>query len=353
MADKITQLPSGSYRIQVYVGKDKNGKRIYESFTDPDKKKVKFMAAEFAIKRNKREEPDKMTMGEALDRYIEMKSAVLSPSTIRGYKQIRNQYLDGIMGIDFKSLKNEKIQLELNKEIKSRNLSTKTLRNITGLISSTLKEYYPDFQFSVALPQKQRYEAHIPTIEEVNMLLRETTDTDLYIPIMLSVCLGLRRSEICALEWKDIDFKNCTIKISKAKVLNNDDGWEIKNPKSYAGNRVVKIPSILIGVLQKEKTKKGALIKISPTILSHRFIRLVDRLGLQHFRFHDLRHFNASVMLALNIPDKYAMERMGHSTPNMLKTVYQHTFDDKKDEINNAINNYLETNMQHDMQHEH
>jgi integrase len=281
-----------------------------------------------------------------------LKEAVLSPSTIRGYKQIRNEYLESIMSTTFKSLTNEKIQLAINKEIKTRNLSTKTLKNITGLLASALKEYYPDFQFNVSLPQKRKYESHIPTIQEVNKILQETVNTDLYIPIMLSVCLGLRRSEICALEWKDIDYENKAIKISKAKVLNNEDGWEIKNPKSYAGNRILPAPDILLYALKKENKSKGYIISISPTVLSHRFIRLVKNLGLQHFRFHDLRHFNASVMLSLNIPDKYAMERMGHSTPNMLKSVYQHTFSDKKEEINHMINNYLETNMQHIMQHD-
>jgi len=62
---------------------------------------------------------------------------------------------------------------------------------------------------------------------------------------------------------------------------------------------------------------------------------------LPHFRFHDLRHANTSVMLALNIPDKYAMERMGHATNNMLKTVYQHTMDEKRESVSDAIDEYF------------
>lgn len=50
-----------------------------------------------------------------------------------------------------------------------------------------------------------------------------------------------------------------------------------------------------------------------------------------------IRHYNASIMLALNIPDKYAMERMGYSTPATLKKVYQHTMRDKQ-EVTNTIN---------------
>ena len=55
-----------------------------------------------------------------------------------------------------------------------------------------------------------------------------------------------------------------------------------------------------------------------------------------------LRHYNASIMLALNVPDKYAMERMGYSTPATLKKVYQHTMDGKRAEVNGAINTHMD-----------
>ena len=56
-------------------------------------------------------------------------------------------------------------------------------------------------------------------------------------------------------------------------------------------------------------------------------------------------------MLALNIPDKYAMERMGHATNTMLKTVYQHTFLQKQIEVSSLLNTHIDTLLQHEMQH--
>lgn len=55
-------------------------------------------------------------------------------------------------------------------------------------------------------------------------------------------------------------------------------------------------------------------------------------------------------MLALGVPDRYAMERMGHATPNMLKTVYQHTMQEKQRDVADKVNDYF-TAMQHEMQH--
>jgi integrase len=64
--------------------------------------------------------------------------------------------------------------------------------------------------------------------------------------------------------------------------------------------------------------------------------------GYEGIRFHDLRHLNASVMLMLGIPDKYAMERGGWSTTSTLKSVYQETFSDERRSVDDRIDKYFE-----------
>lgn len=71
------------------------------------------------------------------------------------------------------------------------------------------------------------------------------------------------------------------------------------------------------------------------------FVPISVLFTIPHFTIHSLRHANASAMLKLNIPDKYAMERMGHSTPNMLKQVYQHIFRDEQTKVANKMNDYF------------
>ena len=91
---------------------------------------------------------------------------------------------------------------------------------------------------------------------------------------------------------------------------------------------------------------------LSGQAIYKRFSRLLEANGVQHMTFHDLRHMNASVMLALGIPDKYAMERGGWSSPHVMKSVYQHTFtaerqaaDDKIDDyFNDILDTVLDTN---------
>lgn len=59
--------------------------------------------------------------------------------------------------------------------------------------------------------------------------------------------------------------------------------------------------------------------------------------------FHDLRHMNASIMLALGIPDKYAMERGGWSSDHIMKSVYQHTFTAEREAADEKIDRYFES----------
>lgn len=99
-------------------------------------------------------------------------------------------------------------------------------------------------------------------------------------------------------------------------------------------------------------TQDKTLIILSPNQISDSFARLVKKTCDRSFSFHALRHYNASVMLQLNIPDKYAMERMGHSTNNMLKRVYQHTFEDETmraaDKLDDFFDGVLVSDNEHD-----
>ena len=75
---------------------------------------------------------------------------------------------------------------------------------------------------------------------------------------------------------------------------------------------------------------------------------ICQKSGVPYFRFHDLRHVNASAMLAVGVPDKYSMKRMGHATNNMLKTTYQHTIKEKEAEYDQKTENYIESLMPDD-----
>lgn len=339
----VEKLPSGNYRIRVFIGKDNDGKKHYKSFTHEDKKMVKLMAAEFETTKKESKKTNKLSVAEAIDEYISIKEKVLSPSTVVGYKTIRKNYFQKLMKENIYDLDQEKVQLAVNEDYFS-GKSVKTLKNAHGLLTATLRYKKINLMLDTTFPQKKKTEINIPTREDIDTIMKEYENTDMELPFGLSVYLGLRRSELCALEWSDIDFKNKTVNISKALVITENGEYAIKPPKTKAGNRVLTLPDEALKLLEKYKEKEGKLTNIRSTIMWDRLNSTQKKLGIKHFRWHDLRHYTASVMLALNIPDKYAMQIMGHETDNMLKTVYQHTIPEEMKKVTESLNNYFKKN---------
>jgi integrase len=337
---KAEKLPSGNWRVLVFDGRDENGKRGFSSFTAGTKKEAEYAAAEYALKKKRDFKPENMTVGDAIENYINSKDVVLSPATVRSYKGIRRNNFKSIMDVKLQLLTQELIQKAVN--IESKNHAPKSIKNHYGLLTATLNQYMPDFNPKARLPQKEQTEIVIPTQDELNLILNDVRGTRLYIPTLLAAFLGLRRSEIGAVLWSDVDMINKKIKLSKAKVLNDKNEYIVKQPKSNAGYRTLDIPKILYDALKDIEIKEGNVSVCKPQTITNKFKRVVKRLGMPDVRFHDLRHYYASVMLALNIPDKYAMKRMGQSSNSTLKNVYQHIMKDKDKETTDKINDYFD-----------
>lgn len=329
------KLPSGNWRCRAnWI--DNMGKRRFKSFTADTKKKAEALAANFMLDMNERKKPDSVTVGEAIDRYIEGRSEILSPATIRAYQSLKGNAYGDILDTKISILTQQMIQSCVNKYAAKH--TPKSVANAEGLLMPALKNAgYRVDNVTVLLPQRIKQEVSIPTEDHMKLIISSVKDTELYLPVLFASLLGLRRSEICALTWDNIDLESKTVKIESALVLDTTNALVRKTTKSYAGHRVLHIPDIIINALPK---RKEPIIKITPNQISDRFRRLIKNMPIPQYTFHSLRHYNASIMLKLNVPDKYAMERMGHSTNHMLKNVYQHVFHSEQQNISNKINEF-------------
>ena len=336
---KAKKLPSGSWNVQVMV----DGKRV--SVTASSEKEAVAKAAEIKAGLKEKTVSSSMTVGAAIDRYIESKDTVLSPSTINGYKKLRKSVLQSIMDLNVSSLTSERVQRVVNQM--ARDKSPKYVRNAYGLFTAAMAEYFPDRAFRVTLPQKKAPDIQIPTMEQIIEIHNASKGSRFELPFLLAVWLGLRTSEIRGLTWDCIDGDVLTI---KQALVEGEDGPKLKPPKTYSGNRRLKIPPYIKKLLDDTPHKGQYVVPYTRSAMYNRLRRTCERLGLPHYRFHDLRHMNASVMLSLNVPDKYAMERMGHSTNNMLKTVYQHTMSEKSAQVANLVDSFFEEKLQTNLQ---
>lgn len=346
----IEQLKSGNWRARVYMGY-KDRKSTYISITGASKKEVELKAAKLQFENEAiraelaKPESERMTVGEAIDRYIESVTGVLSPTTIRRYQKDREKFFPGLMGIKLVELTQEAIQRAVS--LDSKQYAPKSIHCAHGLLSAALAIFLPDFRLKTNLPQKVEPDMTVPESEDIQLLLESVKGTWLECAILLGACCGLRRSEICGLKYEDIDPKKNTIHIRRTIVKDVEGKWVVREAtKTVKSKRKIEVPKFIIQKLLALPHKGDFVIDHIPDTISKKFIAKRDELHL-HCRFHDLRHYNASIMLAMNVPDKYAMERMGYSTPATLKKVYQHTMRGKREEVSNAINAQMDSMFAH------
>ena len=345
---KAKKLPSGSWRCLVYDYTDQSGKRHYKSFTSDDpspagRREAERLAAIYAASKETESKVCTMTLKTAWEEYVQDRSSVLSPSTVREYKRALKSDLQQLMDIKINNITQDVIQKAINEEAKTH--SPKSVRNMHGLLSAVLKTYRPSFALHTKLPQKVNPKLYIPSDEEVKKIMEYVSGTVMELPILLAAFGPMRRGEICALD--SINIKGNIVHVCENMVMDENNKWVIKPPKTYAGDRYIEYPDF---VAEKWQGLTGRIINLYPSNISDRFNTLLNRAGVPHFRFHDLRHYSASIQHALGIPDAYIMQRGGWENDQVLKAVYRHAMDDKANEMNKKANDYF-TNMQHEMQH--
>lgn len=327
------QLPSGNWRIQVFVGKDENGKNIMKSFTAETRWQAEKAADDF-IKSGKKEK-EHFTVAQALDGYIKLKENVLSPTTIRGYRIIRRNRLQSLMELDIHEVNSFNMQLAINEDAVT--VGWKSINEAKNLLVTALKLYGVRLDLDVTLPAKKPKIKELPTAKQVIEIVR---GTDVELPVLLAMWLSLRMSEVRGLQFGDVKGNILIVRRSKLYFDGADHVREVN--KTYLSTRQLAIPSYLKALIEAVPHESDTDFIVPMGYWGIR--RKLDRLLAEHdlkMTFHELRHLSASVMLMLNIPDKYAMERGGWSTPNTLKSVYQHTFSEERKQVDAKIDSYF------------
>lgn len=203
----------------------------------------------------------------------------------------------------------------------------------------------------VELPKVNKHDATFYNKSELDELFKAFRDDRIELVVHIAAYYGLRRSEIIGLQWDSINFEQKTISINR-KVITyiDDDGHSHtvceEELKTQATRRILPlIPHIEKMLLRKKESQEhfkkllrggyckdymnyictddfGVLIK--PEYVTFHFKKIVDKHGLRHLRFHDLRHTCASLLLANHIPLKAIQDWLGHSRFETTANIYSH-----------------------------
>lgn len=340
---KAKRLPSGNWRTRVgYTGAD--GSRHTRSFTARTKKEAEFLAAEFAMEKDRLADSDRWTLAEACDQYIELKRPVLSPTTIQGYEYNRRYSFQSIMDIPIDKITSVMLQKAVNEESmrkpanKAGTISPKSVKNAYGFISAVLAKYLPDRTFRVDLPKiPRKIRRQLPSPAEIYQAVKGTR---MELPVLLAMWLSFTESEIRGLtKSKSIDGDYITIREVVVVVEAMDIRKEMA--KEVTRNRRHRMPSRIKELVGK--AEGDIIVPMTPSMLLKGLKKCLREADLPVITFHDLRHINASVMAMLHVPDVYAQERGGWKTDHVMKTVYTETFSQERERVDDMIDDYFES----------
>lgn len=332
---KANKLPSGNWRARVYSHTSADGKKHYESFTAGTKQEAEMLAAKFA-KDNDRKRTANLTVKEAMQGYIDANKNTLSPTTIYGYTKDA-QRIDIIGNVRIRKISSSDVQALISNLVE-KGLSPKTIKNTYGTLRSALVFYGIEKRFMVHLPAERKKPLKSPENCHIKALY-ESANPKLKKAILLG-CLSLRRGEICALKYGDI--QGNTIFVHADMVKGISDEWIYKEvPKTAASYRMIYLPDFLLDMIGSGHPDEF-IIDLKPSGISSEYRRLRLKLGL-NITFHQLRHYFASIAKVLDIPDNYAANLGGwRNGSKVLQDVYQNNIVSMNEIYAHKINKHLE-----------
>jgi len=196
----------------------------------------------------------------------------------------------------------------------------------------------------VDLPRVRRKDMQTWDADEVNQFLEGISDSPYFALFHTALFTGMRRSELLALRWADIDFLYCQISVSRSLHHLRDSTHVFTQPKSAKSRRTVALSPAAILVLTEHKAQQAARYAVVETKLedadlvfstikgqplrsntvSRAWTMLAERVGVKAIRMHDARHTHASLMLRQGVHPKIVQERLGHASIQITLDTYSH-----------------------------
>jgi len=302
--------------------------------------------------------PGRMTVADYLRQWLSDYAAPsLSPRTMEGYETIIRVHLIPSLGkTPLTRLRSDHVQQYMATKLASGRtdgtggLSPRTVHHHHAVLHDALQTAVKwglvtrNVADAVEPPKCQRTEMHVLDEATLQRVLQAARDSEYYVPFYMALFTGLRRSELLALRWSDVDLLNGQVSVNRALHQLRDRSFVFRAPKSAKGRRTVALPPSAADALRHHLDHKMDVAShgrttlrdddllftrpngspILPDTLSKAWEKLMRRTGVSGVRLHDARHTHASLMLKAGIHPKIVQERLGHSTISVTLDTYSH-----------------------------
>jgi len=355
MRGHIVKRYKDSYTIVLNLGVDPaTGKRKQQWITvKGTKKEAEKRLAELLhqLDNGTFMKPGKTTLADYLKQWLKDYCwANLAPRTAEGYEHIVRHHLIPSLGqIHLTQLKPEHLQHVYSEKLAA-GLSHRTIRYIHTTLHKSLQNAVKLGMIvrnpadAVEPPKVQRHEMHTMNESDIHIFLEFAKSTPYYALFYLALFTGMRRSELLALRWSDVDLILCQLSVARALHQLQDGSRIFTQPKTAKGRRLISLSPSTTIILeehreQQEKMRQALGLTLTednlafchvdgkpllPNTVSHAWTKLTNRAGLKGIRLHDARHTHASLMLKQGIHPKIVQERLGHASIQITLDTYSH-----------------------------
>lgn len=225
----------------------------------------------------------------------------------------------------------------------------------------------------VGRPKKNKFHGENYTQEELLTLLHLARGDVIYPAILLAGAMGLRRSEALGVRWSRIDWEKRTVLLDTKIVEYRENGKKKVEPveemKNKSSRRTLPLPDPVVEMLQVQKEHREVYRKmfqgsynaqyldyvcvnqlgelLRPSYVTDHFRELLEKYGLRHIRFHDLRHTFASLLINQDVPLINVSNFLGHSDLSTTANIYAHLDKASKQASAAVISDILQGENQH------
>ena len=344
----IYHRQDGRYEGRISRGKHRNGKRSFQYFFGRTKDDVKEKMAKVRRFEKSYEECSRTVSELYQEWYLSIQHRVKA-STAANYEMKVNKHILPTFGkkrIDAVSDSDIYTFMDIKQK---QGLSNRYVADIIILMKSIFKYAVKIYHIfnpldSVVLPKKKMPEIQILSEKEQAKLeqyiAKNPNSTTL--GIALSMSTGIRIGELCALQWKDIDFSKCVLTIRKTiQRIQCSNGKTktklvITEPKSESSKRNIPIPEFMMEFLKKFQGREEHYIlsnknkPVEPRTMQYRFAKILKNVQVPSVHFHALRHMFASNCVKLGFDIKSLSEILGHSSVEITLNRYVHSSFEQK-----------------------
>jgi integrase len=266
------------------------------------------------------------------------------------YNKLINAYIIPTLGdVQVQKLTPQQVQ-SLYTKLGKRNLSSKTINSVHGVLHKALDNAVRWNLVSrnvcdlVSPPRIVKRQMKPLTLDQAHKLLEAAKGHRFEVLLMLAVVTGMRRGELLALRWSEIDLDRHILLVSRTVDYIAHHGYVETEPKTHSGKRQIVLPAFMVDMLKVHRAKQeeqrlaigdkweglGVVFcdlhggYINPRYLLVLFRKLLQEAGLPGMHFHDLRHSAVTLLMSMGVNIKVIQELLGHSDIVITLGTYGH-----------------------------